>query len=241
MPRRASATRAGMVSASAAAAAYPRLRLMYFALRARAEPARLLLRYAGIPYEDEVVGRDWAKLKPTTPWGSLPVLVVDDTTHIAQTGAVCRYVAGLNPAAGLLPECGTRRAMADSVFECAEELTTACNQLVNRFRANSDEFASKKAEFTAALEAKLGFAERFLPDGEEYFGGSRPHFGDFNLFHVLDNAQLVLPDCLAPYPKLAAWMRRMEGLDALRAYLAERPQKGSGKVGLPRSLMQTKD
>ena len=54
-----------MVSASAAAAAYPRLRLMYFALRARAEPARMLLRYAGIPYEDEVVGRDWAKLKPT--------------------------------------------------------------------------------------------------------------------------------------------------------------------------------
>ena len=224
-----------------ASTAYPRLRLLYFGLRARAEPVRFLLRYAGIPYDDEIVGRDWAKLKPTMPWGSLPVLVVDEDTHISQSGAVCRYVAGLNKSSGLMPECGTRRAMADSVFECAQELTTTCNQLVNRFRTNSEEFASKKEEFTAALEAKLGFAERFLPDGAAYFGGDRPHYGDFNLFHVLDNAQLILPECLEQYPKLGAWKRRMESIDALRAYLIERPQKGSGKVGLPRSLLQTKD
>merc|ERR1712113_536834 len=58
----------------------PNVKLTYFNLRARGEPCRLLLAYGGIKYEDNRIAppwdptSTWASLKPTTPFGQLPVL-----------------------------------------------------------------------------------------------------------------------------------------------------------------------
>merc|ERR1711976_792010 len=58
----------------------PNVKLTYFNLRARGEPCRLLLAYGGIKYEDNRIAppwdptSTWAGLKPTTPFGQLPVL-----------------------------------------------------------------------------------------------------------------------------------------------------------------------
>ena len=56
----------------------PKLKLTYFDFHGgRGEPARLALSIAGIPFEDDrVLGADWARRKPSTPFGSLPVLEV---------------------------------------------------------------------------------------------------------------------------------------------------------------------
>ena len=37
----------------------PDIKLLYFDLRARAEPARLLLAYGGVTYEDERIPPPW--------------------------------------------------------------------------------------------------------------------------------------------------------------------------------------
>lgn len=56
------------------------IKLTYFNLRARAEPARLILAYAGVKYTDHRIpypGDDpkpWAEMKPSTPYGQLPLL-----------------------------------------------------------------------------------------------------------------------------------------------------------------------
>src|SRR6266850_401060 len=52
----------------------PKLKLTYFDFHGgRGEPARLALSIAGIPFEDDrVLGADWARRKPSTPFGSLP-------------------------------------------------------------------------------------------------------------------------------------------------------------------------
>merc|ERR1712098_756442 len=61
----------------------PEVKLTYFNLRARGEPSRLLLAYGGIKYEDERIAppwdadSTWSTLKPTTPFGQLPVLKWD--------------------------------------------------------------------------------------------------------------------------------------------------------------------
>ena len=57
----------------------PNLKLTYFDFHGgRGEPARLALSIAGIPFEDDrVPGADWPRRKPSTPFGSLPVLEVD--------------------------------------------------------------------------------------------------------------------------------------------------------------------
>src|SRR4029077_19791895 len=51
----------------------PKLKLTYFDFHGgRGEPARLALSIAGIPFEDDrVLGADWARRKPSTPFGSL--------------------------------------------------------------------------------------------------------------------------------------------------------------------------
>jgi glutathione S-transferase len=68
-------------------------KLTYFDLRALGEPARLILHYAKQPFDDvRITHADWPKLKPSTPFGQVPVLEVDGKP-LAQSFAIYRYLA----------------------------------------------------------------------------------------------------------------------------------------------------
>lgn len=42
----------------------PNLKFIYFPIRARGEPIRLILHYAGIPFEDDIIElKDWPARK----------------------------------------------------------------------------------------------------------------------------------------------------------------------------------
>ena len=100
----------------------PKLQLIYFPVRARAESIRLILAYGGIECAQETVqsyfGADWAdvKFRPDIPFSQLPLLVVDGRI-LAQSGAIVRYTAGL---AGLIPAEPFLAAHCDSVFEASQ-------------------------------------------------------------------------------------------------------------------------
>ena len=57
------------------------IKYTYFDLRVKGEPARLLLAYGGVKYEDERIPcpwddpEPWASKKGTTPWGQMPLLM----------------------------------------------------------------------------------------------------------------------------------------------------------------------
>ena len=62
------------LAVSAMAASYPKLKLTYFNIKARAEPTRLALHIAGIPFEDKrIAHEEWPALKATMPLGQIPV------------------------------------------------------------------------------------------------------------------------------------------------------------------------
>lgn len=77
-------------------------KLSYFGIPGRGEAIRLTLAISGVQFEDNRVPFPaWGKMKPTTPWGTLPILELSDGTQLAQTRSILRFVGkhtGLYPA-----------------------------------------------------------------------------------------------------------------------------------------------
>uniref|UniRef100_F1LBG7 Glutathione S-transferase 1 n=1 Tax=Ascaris suum TaxID=6253 RepID=F1LBG7_ASCSU len=67
-------------------------KLTYFNIRGLGEGARLIFHQAGVEFEDNRLSReDWPSLKPSTPFGQLPLLEVDGEV-LAQSTAIFRYL-----------------------------------------------------------------------------------------------------------------------------------------------------
>ena len=72
---------------------------------------------------------------------------------------------------------------------------------------------------------------------KNFFGGDKPCYADFNMFHYLDNLDTLLPDSI-DHENLKEWFHRVATLEEISAYLKERPQLGSCDVGRPGSAIQ---
>merc|ERR1711983_698526 len=102
----------------------PNVKLTYFNLRARGEPCRLLLAYGGIKYEDERIPppwdptSTWSTLKPTTPFGQLPILNWDGV-EICQSMACARFIAR---EVGLAGNTSMEQGQVDEIVDVIQDL-----------------------------------------------------------------------------------------------------------------------
>ncbi len=194
--------------------------LTYFDARGRAEPIRLVLAYAGVPFEDRGLSHEqWAKAKAETPLGQLPYLVVGDADGervIPQTMAIVRHLARAN---GLDGKDELERVAADVAAETALDARTAHSQL--RFSpAWADEAA--KAKFAAeTVPAHLARLDKLIGD-RTWFASSAPTYADLVAFDTLDRLVGAWPAILAGSPRLAAFVDRVRALPELASYLASR-------------------
>ena len=168
------------------ASAMPKFKLTYLPVRARAENIRMMLKYAGIEYENEIIGGPaWAAAKKSQPFDKLPVVTLEDGRRIAQSAAISRWVAHF---AGLLPADPTEAARQDMLFEAAQELCGGqfnVNPICNVLDVEGEEYAAKKQAFMenwAVASENLG-AQLLAP----FFGGDSPLMSDFQIFHICDN------------------------------------------------------
>mmetsp|Transcript_9250 Transcript_9250/g.21490 ORF Transcript_9250/g.21490 Transcript_9250/m.21490 type:complete len:244 (-) Transcript_9250:159-890(-) len=98
----------------------PNCKLIYFPVSSRGEAVRLALHLADIPFEDKRVGfAEWGALKPTTPWGSLPVLELADGTVVGQSRAITRFVGRRT---NLYPSDDLLAALADECMDGADDV-----------------------------------------------------------------------------------------------------------------------
>ena len=68
-------------------------KVTYFNITALGEPLRFILSYAGKDFEDVRVEKpDWPAIKPTTPFGKVPVVEVDGKV-LHQTKPIMRWIA----------------------------------------------------------------------------------------------------------------------------------------------------
>ncbi|KAM9579553.1 hematopoietic prostaglandin D synthase isoform 3-T4 [Guaruba guarouba] len=99
----------------------PQYKLTYFNLRGRAEISRYLFAYSGKKYEDHrIEAADWPKIKPTIPFGKIPILEVDGVT-IHQSLAIARYLARESGLAGQTP---VEQALTDAIVDTIDDFMT---------------------------------------------------------------------------------------------------------------------
>lgn len=203
----------------------PKLVLTYFDLDgSRGEAARLAMHLAGISFEDRrIATSDWARLRDTTPYQSLPTLEVDGKV-VAQSNAINRYVGKL---AGLYPKDDWQAALVDELMDAVEDISGRIGSTFSlegeaKKKAREALAAGSIAHFLKQFEARLEAA------GGEWFAEKRLTVADLKCFlwvrwlrsGALDHIPASLVDEHAPL--LAKHLERLTNHPKIAAYYAAR-------------------
>jgi len=195
------------------------IKLTYFDFPGCAELTRLMLVYGGILFTDERIAREgFAKLKPTLPFGQLPVLQVDGKIF-SQSMGIARYAAQL---AGLCPMEPVEALQVDMVVD------SICELIINpevEISHEEDE-AIKGEKIKQFLESTLPKGLKALEEmvqGDFFLDADKVSLADFVLFDfVVNDLQPGFPAfSLDMYPKLSAVVANVGAFPLIAAYVAK--------------------
>jgi glutathione S-transferase len=183
-------------------------KLSYFAFPGgRGEDCRLALHIAGADFEDDrVEGKVWADKKPSTPFGSMPVLEVEGKGTLSQSNAILPY---LGRELGLHPTDPFEAARHEAVMGAVEDARHAVQTTFGIKDADEKKAAREKLAETT-LQAWAKNVERQLDartaDGP-FFGGESLSVVDLKLmvfmkWFATGGVDHVPADVFAGYPQL---------------------------------------
>ena len=202
----------------------------------------MILGAGNIRYENIVVPfgegpGEWSVAKEEKiicPFGQLPSLQLEDGIVLAQSSAIISYVAKL---ARVYPLVTVDAAIADMVVQLCLDMN-AINLILNVFPPDSDDFRKMYDAYFAALPGHLVGITRLVNDGHLYSGKpSKPHHGDFSLFHIINNTLTVKPSALDEHAEVKDWYAHMLLLPSVAKHLATRPRGDA--LGKPGSFIRT--
>ncbi|GMF09523.1 unnamed protein product [Phytophthora lilii] len=198
--------------------AQPTFKLTYFDGKGRAELLRLLFSYGGVAFTDaRVAHADFPAMKPTLPFGQLPVLEVDGAVY-AQSMAIARYAAKV---VGLYPSDAVQALKAD-MFSCS--LGDLEDPVVDFMFKTSDEAqkAQKKKAFIEETVPKFFAALEKMVAGK-FILGDNPSYADVQFLDVVDNKlKWAFPDFkVDAFPKLSALLSNVKAEPKIAAYLSK--------------------
>lgn len=192
--------------------------LLYFPLRGRGEPIRLLFALANAPYTNTGI-TNWPELKPKTPLGQLPVLVERSESgerQIAQSGTILRHLARVFDLYGADE---STRTQADFI---ADTTTDWRNKFIPVLYAGVFKTEQSTVDkYWEDLPATLAIFDRYLGD-HDFFAGKSATYADVLVFDTLDGNLSLKADCLASFPRLSAYVERFRALPHVADYLAKR-------------------
>ena len=197
------------------------MKLTYFQSRGRAEPARLMLELAGVPYELETVSLEtWMgpgckeTFQERTPFGQLPLLQ-DGALTLCQSRAIHRHLARK---LGLYGDTIEQQARVDEVYETADEIFID----IAIFHW-SPEFHERRAEHREATGKKLGLLARYFvrtrADAEHWVIPGRYTLADVLMAFMLESTLPLHPGLLAEHPELHHFMTRFFTAGGVREYV----------------------
>jgi len=196
-------------------------KLIYFNSRGRGEPIRILLALAGAEYEDIRVehGEKWQAMKPSTPFGQVPVLEVDGF-QLAQTKAILRFLGREFKLAG---HSNLESAKADMLVDGVDDVSTHLRP------AMREKDPEKKKELfeavkTSHIEPFLKRYEHFLEkSGHDYFINNQITWADIYLFDAFQKWEHRHPELFQGHPKLRHFIEKVAGNPNIKRWIETRP------------------
>lgn len=205
----------------------------YFDLAGRAEVPRLLLSHGGIKFTDQRIKKEeWPALKPTTPFGGLPVLTLANGTQISQSIAIARLIARV---VGLYQD-PVSGALQDQIIDGLTDVMTAIFKIGAGLKGEE-----LKAARTAALADESNSVNVGLRNVDALLGqhGSRGFcvgdsvtLADYHLF-VASNTLAsgffdgVTGAILAPHANIQAVRKQVGSSEPIQAYYKDRTDPAS--------------
>lgn len=203
-----------------------RYELLYFDLRARAEPIRLLLSYAGQQFKDSVVSRDaWPGVKNAMPLGQIPVLwehADRGDLRTPQSMAILRHLARTH---GLYGQTEREHTLCDIVADTVADARARFANMAYFPNYRKDETVNaryREQDLPVAIERLERLLRNSLAPAAGYFVTAVPTWADFVAFDFLDCQTQLWPGCLEGAPSLEGFVERIMALPSLKAYFAER-------------------
>uniref|UniRef100_A0A0K0FSJ8 glutathione transferase n=1 Tax=Strongyloides venezuelensis TaxID=75913 RepID=A0A0K0FSJ8_STRVS len=198
-------------------------KLTYFGgVRGYGEPARLMFKHAGVAFEDNLIDMNgWPSIKPTTPFGQVPVLEVDGTP-IAQSFAIYRFLAKkLN----LAPGSDVDQALADSIAEYVKEFDGKAHDyfviLLGFMQGDKD--AEWKNKVLPAVDTYFPVITNWLKNaGNGYLTKAGLSWVDFFAAEKLGNVVNYCNKVAEKYPEIKSYVDRVYSLPAIKDHVASR-------------------
>ncbi|KAG2832211.1 hypothetical protein PC111_g6688 [Phytophthora cactorum] len=184
---------------------YPKLKLTYFPFPGRAEPIRLALFIAGIPFEDERIDADeLSRRRPMLPFSQLPVLEVDGEI-VSQALGILRYVGTLG---GLYSPSNIKEAFRnDEVFSLIDEFYSS-------YTWNASYFETDPVK---QMQLRTILAEETLP---KTLNSLEKHLAIYSLLWTFQSGRIlgVPVSAVAPYKKLLDIYEAVAGHPKVRGW-----------------------
>ena len=201
-----------------------KLDLIYFKMRAFAEPAQLLLSYGNLEYKYHMAwdyyNKSWDELKETIPFGQLPLLVVNDEIKIWQSGSIVRYISNL---IGKNPRNTEELGKVDALFESSQELLQPLNMTINFL--SGEAFEKNKELVLGSFKPKLSYFNRIIEtSGGPFFYGSEPFYCDFGTYHQFSLISVLDSTIFDDFSAVKRLMEAVENLEGVSNYLSSRPE-----------------
>mmetsp|Transcript_26627 Transcript_26627/g.65278 ORF Transcript_26627/g.65278 Transcript_26627/m.65278 type:complete len:249 (+) Transcript_26627:97-843(+) len=240
---------AGAAGAVVAADAYPDMmpslglsqpkdiELQYFDIAGVAEKIRFALLIGGVPFKDtRVKFPEWAALKPTTPFGQLPVMQVDGQ-RFAQSAAMLAFAGKIG---GLTPRDPLKALRVDEAVGLDDDFR---NKLRPSMQVSGDKTLSDKAKKAKVKDMRAEITLTHIPyymthfekmlEGSgpgAYLTGDKPTIADAQFLSTLrwltsGNLDHIPADCVDKYPKIQAFRARMEARPEIARYIASLEKK----------------
>jgi glutathione S-transferase len=179
-------------------------KLIYFdAPVSRGEECRLALHVANVEFEDVRLKReDWAKYKPLTPFGSVPVLEMEGHAPLGQSNAILVLIGRLH---GLHPQDAFEAAQHEALMCHVEDLRAAVTPTL-RMTDEAEKKRAREALVASYLPVWGQKAEQQI-GGAPFCAGAKLHVVDIKLHMAVrwfagGTVDHVPATIFAAYPKL---------------------------------------